>query len=110
MLCSKPTVDASTVEPAQQNVSNLLVKLSFSFNEGTIQQICSTPDLAVSVMVKRRRAEVKVSTLSDEQKREQETAKDKELDTFGKYSWSGIASKKLDVCPHENALACDTQG
>ena len=37
-------------------------------------------------MVKRRRAEVNVSTLSPEQKRELEEAKDKELITFVKYS------------------------
>ena len=37
-------------------------------------------------MVKRRRAEVKVSTLSAEQKRELVKAKDKELSTFVKNS------------------------
>ena len=37
---------------------------------------------AFNVMVKRRRSEVKVSTLSAEQKRELVEAKDKELNTF----------------------------
>ena len=60
----------------------------FSLDEETIQQICSNPDpeTAPNVMVRRRRAEVKVSTLSAEQKRELVKAKDKELNTFVKYS------------------------
>ena len=40
------------------------------------------PETAFDVMVRRRRAEVKVSTLSAEQKRELVKAKDKELSTF----------------------------
>ena len=57
---------------------------SFSLDEETIQQICSNPDpeTAFNVMVRRRRAEVQVSTLSAEQKREFVKAKDKELSTF----------------------------
>ena len=52
-----------------------------------LQQICSNPDTetAFDVIVKRRRAGVKVSTLSAEQKRELVTLKDKELQTFVKY-------------------------
>ena len=66
----------------------MLVTVSFSLDEETIQQICSNPDpeTAFNVMVKRRRAEVKVSTLSAEQKRELVKGKDKELSTFVKYS------------------------
>ena len=45
-------------------------------------------------MVKRRRAEVKVSTLSAEQKRELVEAKDKELNTFVKYSVVEAASRQ----------------
>ena len=60
----------------------------FSLDEETIQQICSNPDpeTAFNVIVRRRRAEVKVSTLSAGQKRELVKAKDKELNTFVKYS------------------------
>ena len=45
-------------------------------------------------MAKRRCAEVNVSTLSAEQKREPETAKDKELNTFVKYSVVEAASRQ----------------
>ena len=45
-------------------------------------------------MVRRRRAEVKVSTLSAEQKRELVTAKDRELSTFVKYSVVEAASRQ----------------
>ena len=45
-------------------------------------------------MVRRRRAEVKVSTLSAEQKREIVKAKDKELSTFVKYSVVEAASRQ----------------
>ena len=77
------TTDAKPIEPWQKDVDNLLVVLSFSLDEETIQQICSNPDpeTACNVMVKRQRAEVKVSTLSAEQRR----AKDRELNTFVKY-------------------------
>ena len=53
-------------------------------------------------MVKRRRAEVKVSTLSTEQR----------LNTFVKYFCcrGGVASRDLTVCSDENALGCDVQG
>ena len=43
----KPThgkVDAKYVEPSQKDVDNLLVTVSFSLDEETIQQICSNPD------------------------------------------------------------------
>ena len=58
-------------------------------------------------MVRRRRAEVKVSTLSAEQKRELVKAKDKELSTFVKYSAVVAAPRQviyLTVCVDENAL------
>ena len=45
-------------------------------------------------MARRRRAEVKVSTLSAEQKRELVKAKDKELSTFVKYSVVETASRQ----------------
>ena len=71
------STEAQSVEPLQKDVDNLSVTASFSLDEETIQQICSNPDpeTAFNEMVKRRRAEVKVSTLSAE-------AKDKELNTF----------------------------
>ena len=80
--------ESQSVEPLQKDVDNLLVTVSFSRDEETIQQICSNPDpeTAFNVMVRRRRAEVKVSTLSAEQKRELVKAKDKELSTCVKYS------------------------
>ena len=97
--------ESQSVELLQKNVDNLLVTVSFSLDEETIQQICSNPDpeTAFNAMVKRRRAEVKVSTLSAEQKRELVKAKDKELSTFG------ITSRDLTVCVGDNALGCDAQ-
>ena len=88
----EPTTDAKSVEPSEKDVDNLLVTVSFSLDEETIQQICSNPEAetAFNVMVKRRRTEVKVSTLSAEQKRE--------LD------------KALSVSVDEDALGCDVLG
>ena len=84
---SETLTEAQSVEPLQKDVDNLLVTVSFSLDEETIQQICSNPDpeTALTVMVRRRRAEMKVSTLSAEQKRELVKAQDKELSTFVKY-------------------------
>ena len=86
--------ETQCVETLQKDVDNLLVTVSFSLDEETTQQICSNPvpETAFNVMVKRRRAEVKVSTLSAEQKRELVKAKDKELSTFVKYSVVEAAS------------------
>ena len=55
---------------------------------GPTVDACSNPypETAFNVMVKRRRAEMNVSTLSAEQKRVLEQAKDNELNTFVKYS------------------------
>ena len=81
----------------RQSPLNLCRKVfSLSLDERTIQPICSIPDpeTAFNVMVKRRRAEVKVSTLSAEQKRELVEAKDKELNTFVKYSLVEAASRQ----------------
>ena len=41
---SEPTTEAKSVEPLQQDLDNLLVTVSFSLDEETIQQICSNPD------------------------------------------------------------------
>ena len=85
---SEPTTEAKSVELLQKDIYNFLVTVSFSFDEQTIQSICSNPDpeTALNVMVKRRRADVKVSTLSAEQKRDLVEAQDKELNTYVKYS------------------------
>ena len=93
---SEPTTDAKSVEPSQKDVDNLLVTVSFSLDEETIQHICSnpSPETAFNVMVKRRRAEVKVSTLSAEQRRELVEANDRELNTFVKYSVVEAASRQ----------------
>ena len=92
----KPTTEVKSVEPLLKDVDNLLVTVSFSLDEETTQQICSDPDpeTAFNVMVKRRRAEVKVSTLSAEKKRELVEAKDRELNTFVKYSVVEAASRQ----------------
>ena len=68
----------------------------FSLDEETKQQICSNPDpeTAFNVMVKRGRAETNVSTLSAQHKRELGKAKDKELNTFAKYSAAMAASRQ----------------
>ena len=86
--------EAKPVGPLQKDVDDSFVSVSFSLTEETIQQICSNPDprTVFIVMVKRRRAEVKVPTLSAEQKRELVEAKDKELNTFVKYSLVQAAS------------------
>ena len=91
---SETLTEAQSVEPLQRDVDSLLVTISFSLDEETIQQICSNPDpeTAFNVMVRRRRAEVKVSTL--EQKRELVKAKDKEVSTFVKYSVVEAASRQ----------------
>ena len=108
---SEPTTEAKSVEPLQKDVDNLLATVSFSLDEETIQQMCSNPDpeTAFNVMAKRRRAEVKVSTLSAEQKRELVEAKEKELNTQVFCSPGGIASRDLTVCFDDNALGCDVQ-
>ena len=71
-------------------------RCQLSPDEETRQQICSNPDpeTAFNVMVKRRPAEVKVSTLSTEQRRELVEAKDKELNTLVKYSVVEAASRQ----------------
>ena len=76
---SESTIDAKSVEPSQKDVDNLSVTVSFSSDEETRQRTCSNPDLetAFNVMVKRRRAAAKVSTLSAEQRRELVEAEDK---------------------------------
>ena len=94
------STEAQSVEPLQKDVDKMLVTVSFSLDEETLQQICSNPDpeTAFNVMVRRRRAEVKVSTLSAEQKRELVEAKDKKLNTFVKYSVVEAASRQ-DISP-----------
>ena len=79
------STEAQSVEPLQKYVDILLITVSFSLDEETIQQICSdpNPETAFNVMVKRRRAEVKVSK-----------AKDKEHNTFVKYSVVEAASRQ----------------
>ena len=61
---SELTTDAKSAELSQKDVDKLLATVSFPLDEETIQQICSNPDpeTAFNVMVKRRRADVKVST------------------------------------------------
>ena len=90
------TTDAQSREPLLKDVDNLLVTISFSLDEQTIQLICSNPDpeTASNVMVRRRRAQLKVSTLSAEQKRELVEANDKELNTFVKFSVVEAASRQ----------------
>ena len=91
---SELTTDSKSAEPSQKDVDKLLATISFPLDEETIQQNCSNPDpqTAFNVMVKRRRADVKVSTLSAEQRRELVEAKEKELNTFIKYSVVEAAS------------------
>ena len=81
---SESVVLENVVGLLQTDVGIMLVTTSFSVDEKTIQQICSNPDpeTAFTVIVKRRPAEVKVSTLSAKQKSELEKAEDKELNTF----------------------------
>ena len=93
---SETLTEAQSVGPLQKDVNNLLVTVSFSLDEETIQQICSNPDpeTASNVMVRRQLAEVKVSSLSAEQKRELVKATDKELSTFVEYSAVEVASRQ----------------
>ena len=105
--------EAQSVEPMQKDVDNLLVTVSFSLDEETIQQICSNPDpeTAFNVMVKRRRAEVKVSTLSAEQKRELCQSERQGTQHVCQIfcGRGGITSRNLTVCVDENAFGCDVQ-
>ena len=41
---SETSTEAQSCEPLQNDVDNLVVKVSFSLDEETIQQICSNPD------------------------------------------------------------------
>ena len=57
------TTEAESIEPLQKDVDKLLVTDSFSLDEETTQESCTNhdPETAFNVMVRRRRAEVKVS-------------------------------------------------
>ena len=102
---------AQSVEPLQKDVDNLLVTVSFSLDEETIHQICNNPDpeTAFSVMVRRRRAEVQVSTLSAEQKRELVKSERQGTQHVCQIfcGRGGITSRDLTVCVDENVLGCD---
>ena len=76
---SETLTEAQSAQPLQKDVDNLLVTVSFSLDD-------PDPETAFNVLVKWRRADVKVSTMSAEQKRELVEAKDKELSTFVKNS------------------------
>ena len=73
----------------------MLVTFGLSWDEEA-KNMCSNPNprTAFNVMVKRRRAEVNVSMLSAEKKRELEKANGKELNTFAKYSVVQAASRQ----------------
>ena len=51
--------ESESVELLQRDVDSLLVTVSFSLDEETIQQICSNPDpeSAFNVMLRRRRTD-----------------------------------------------------
>ena len=86
---SEPTIDAKSVEPSRKDVDNLLVTVSFFLrtrNNSTNVQQSPTQRQPSMRLSKRRRAEVRVSTLSAEQSRERVEAQDKELKTFVKCS------------------------
>ena len=106
------TTEVQSVELLQKDIENVLVTVSSSLDEETIQQICGNPDseTAFNVMVKRRRAEVKVSTFAAEQKRELVEAKDEKGTQYVCQVFCGrgsIASGNLTVCIDGNALGCD---
>ena len=90
------TTEAQCVEPLQKDVDKLVGHSQFFAGRRNNTTNLQTPDpeTAFDVMVKRRGAEVKVSTLSAEQKRELVEAKDKELNTFVKYSVVDAASRQ----------------
>ena len=50
---SEPTTEAKSVEPLQKDVDKLLITVSFSSDEETIQQMCNNPNpqTAFNVMV-----------------------------------------------------------
>ena len=110
---SETLTEARSVEPLQKDVDNLLVTVSFSLDEETTQQICSNPDpeTAFNVMVRRRRGEEKVSTLSAEQKRELVKAKGQGTQHVCQIfcGRGGITSRDPAVCVDENALGCEVQ-
>ena len=82
---SETLTEAQSVEPLQK-CRQFVGHSQFFAGRRHSTTICSNPDpeTAFNVMVRRRRAEVKVSTLSDEKKRELVEAKVKELNTFVK--------------------------
>ena len=90
MSKNETLTESQSVEPLQKDVDNVLVTVSFSLDEETIQQICSNPDpeTAFNVMVRWRRAEVKVSTLSAEQKRELVERKTRNSARLSNVLWS----------------------
>ena len=92
------STEAQSVERPQKDVDNL----------------CNPdPETAFDVMVRRQRAEVKVSTLSAPNRNVSFVeAKDKETQHVCQIfcGRGGIASRVLTVCVDENALSCDVQG
>ena len=104
--------ESQSVEPLQRDVDTLLFTIGFALDEETIQQICSNPDpeTAFNVMVRRRRAEVEVSTLAAEQKREIAKRRQGTQHVCQIFCGrGGITSKDITVCVDENALGCDVQ-
>ena len=81
-------------EKPQDSLDNVLVEVTFSINGNKRQRISNNPDTVSIVMNERRRAAVKVSMLSSEQKRERAKATDKELHTWLKYSAVKAASRQ----------------
>ena len=107
---SEPTVDAKFIEPSEEGCQQFTGHSQFFFGCRNNTQICSNPDpeTAFDVMVKRRRAEVNVSTLSPEQKRELEKSKRQGTHHVCQVlcGRGGIALRSLAVCSDENALSC----
>ena len=96
-LPEKRNIDRSTVRRTSAERCRQFVGHSHFFaGRRDDTTTCSNPDpeTAFNVMVKRRRAEVKVSTLSAKQKRELVEEKDKELNTFVKYFVVEAASRQ----------------
>ena len=73
---------------------NKLVEVSFRANAEQLEEITRKPEMVFNAMIKRRKAEVKVSTLKPEQRKELEKAKDRELNTWLKYAVVTAASRQ----------------
>ena len=90
-----PTPSSGSREGAFATVNDTqCLEVSFSLSDVDIERMIKSPEMAFNAVIKRRKAEVKVSTLSTEQRRRLVEANDTELNTWLKYSVVTAASRE----------------